>query len=59
MFSTLLLAMLFVPGSVLAQDKPIEPSVPAPTNVEMTTGTFEMFRLGHGQAEVFPHSIAE
>lgn len=59
MFRTLLLAMLVVPGSALAQDKPAEASAPAPANFEMTTGTFEMFRLVPGQTEAFLRSIAE
>jgi hypothetical protein len=58
MFKMLLLAMLVVPGSVLAQDKPADASVPASAKVEMTTGTFEMFRLVPGQAEALLRSIA-
>lgn len=59
MFRTLLLAMPVAPGSALAQDRPVEASVPAPADVEMTTGTFEIFRLVPGQTEAFLRSIAE
>lgn len=59
MFRTLLLAMLIVPGSALAQDRPTDASALTPAKVEMTTGTFEMFRLVPGQTEAFLRSIAE
>lgn len=57
MFSTRVLAMLlFVSGSALAQDAPSE--APASAKVEMTTPTFEMFRLAPGRTEAFIRDMA-
>jgi hypothetical protein len=56
---TLLLAMLAIAGSALAQDKPADKSAPAATKVEMTTPVFEMFHLVPGKTEAFIRSMAD
>lgn len=60
MFSKLPLAilMLGLSGGVLAQDRPTDKPVQASEKVEMTTPTFEMFRLAPGQTEAFIRSMA-
>ncbi|MEG3182162.1 hypothetical protein [Sphingomonas sp. LT1P40] len=51
------LTLLALTGSALAQDKPAEP--PAQVKAEMTTETFEMFKLAPGKTEDFIRSLAE
>jgi hypothetical protein len=58
MLGRLSLALLVLAAPALAQNKPIEPPS-ASAQVEMTTPTFEMFRLAPGQTETFIRSMAE
>lgn len=54
LFDKLLLVALLASGTALAQDPPAE----TPPQVELTTPTFEMFRLVPGKTEDFIRSMA-
>lgn len=56
MLRRLSLVLLMLAGPALANDKS---ATPAPVAVEMTTPTFEMFRLAPGKTEAFIRSMAD
>ena len=58
MLGRLSLALLILAAPAQAQNQPAEPSSVAAA-VDMTTPTFEMFRLAPGKTEAFIRSMAE
>lgn len=56
MFGKLSIALLISAAPALAQNKAVDPQ---PATIEMTTPSFEMFRLVPGKTETFMRSLAE